>query len=121
MVGCLDEVGDIYTRGAQSLFEVIALAIATDYAQGIDMSNAEGAEVGGDGAGCAGLVANGDYLMRFKAGFDGCFGEVGIRDEIAVEEVVTDDEDGEVLEFREDVVQGFEGHKYGGITFRDVV
>ena len=47
-------MGDIYTRGTQSLFEVIALTVATDYAQGIDVSNAEGAEVGGDGAGCAG-------------------------------------------------------------------
>lgn len=104
-------MSDIYTRGAQPLFEVIALPIETDYAQGIDVSNTEGAEVGGDGAGCAGLVANGDYLMRFKAGFDGCFDEFGISDEIAIEEVVTDDEDGEVLEFREDVVQGFEGHE----------
>ena len=103
-------MGDIYTRGAQSLFEVIALTIATDYAQGIDASNTEGTEVGGDGAGCAGLVANGDYLVRFKAGFDGCFGEVGVRDEIAIQEVVADDEDGEVLEFGEGVVQGFEGH-----------
>ena len=114
-------MGDIYTCGAQSLFEVIALTIATDDAQGMDVSNAEGTEVGGDGAGCAGLVANGDYLVRFKAGFDGCFGEVGIRDEIAVEEVVADDEDGEILEFGEGLFQGFEGHKYGGITFRDVV
>ncbi len=103
-------MGDIYTRGAQSLFEVIALTVAADYAQGIDVSNAEGTEVGGDGAGCAGLVANGDYLVRFKVGFDGCFGEVGINDEIAVEEVVADDEDGEVLKFGEDVFQGFEGH-----------
>ncbi len=103
-------MGDIYTRGAQSLFEVIALTVATDYAQGIDVSNAESTEVGGDGAGCAGLVANGDYLVGFKASFDGCFDEVGVRDEIAVEEVVADDKDGEVLEFGEDVVQGFEGH-----------
>ena len=103
-------MGDIYTRGAQSLFEVIALTIAADYAQGLDASNAEGAEVGGDGAGCAGLVANGDYLVGFKAGFDGCFDEVGVSDEIAVEEVVTDDEDGEVLKFGKSVFQGFEGH-----------
>ena len=103
-------MGDIHTCGAQSLFEVIALAITADYAQGIDVSNAEGAEVGGDGAGCAGLVANGDNLARFKAGFDGCFGEVGISDEIAVQEEVADDEDGEVSEFGEGVFQGFEGH-----------
>ena len=103
-------MGDIHTCGGQPLFEVIALTIATDYAQGIDASNAEGAEVGGDGAGCAGLVANGDDLACFKAGFDGCFGEVGVNGEIAVEEVVTDDEDGEVLEFGEGVFQGFEGH-----------
>ena len=93
------------------LFEVIALTIAADYAQGLDASNAEGAEVGGDGAGCAGLVANGDYLVRFKVGFDGCFSEVRVSDEIAVEEVVADDEDGEILKFGEDVVQGFEGHE----------
>ncbi len=101
----------------QCLPQVEPLAILADYRDGDDAASPQRRQIADDRARRARVVTHAHYLIGVEPGFDARLVQGRIDVEIAVEEQVAEDADGEVRDALEDLLQSPVGQSHGALPF----